>query len=357
MGTKAWLVGMAVGGVLAGALASCAVDPYQPPALGSGGSGGSGASGSTASAGGAGQGGAGQGGAGQGGAGGGSTASGGMGGAGQGGAGGAGQGGGPTGCTNDDECLNHLVPICHRPVCLVQEDKCGAEPINDSVTNQKPKSLGDCATHICVNGVLNVLDDFMDPPKDGNACTADSCSPNPEPPTTCKLNDGTTGTCDSEAKPPRCIDCILGDLLPCGISTQDCVDGQCVPNSCGDGMKSTGESDIDCGGQTCLRRCADGQACFGDSDCVNGLCDTIQKSCQPPSCQDLRRNGTETGKDCGGECPTDCQDGDGCRGGADCISGVCYNAVCQVPNCYDAVHNGDEAGVDCGGSCLFACGG
>lgn len=50
-----------------------------------------------------------------------------------------------------------------------------------------------------------------------------------------------------------------------------------------------------------------------------------------PTCDDGVQNGTETGVDCGGSCPTAC------------------------PTCFDGIQNGNETGVDCGGSCASAC--
>jgi len=50
---------------------------------------------------------------------------------------------------------------------------------------------------------------------------------------------------------------------------------------CLNGVKDSGESDIDCGGGTC-RRCADNKTCSGPNDCDSGTCPTgVCVSCTP----------------------------------------------------------------------------
>jgi hypothetical protein len=68
------------------------------------------------------------------------------------------------------------------------------------------------------------------------------------------------------------------------------------------------------------------------------------------SCNDGKRDGDETGKDCGGACEP-CGDGEGCLTGADCLSSVCSGGTCLPSTCNDKVRNGDETDVDCGGPC------
>lgn len=63
------------------------------------------------------------------------------------------------------------------------------------------------------------------------------------------------------------------------------------------------------------------------------------------------RDGGETDVDCGGLCPK-CADRKKCVVGADCTSGVCYANRCEPPSCNDGIKNGTEVAVDCGGSCF-----
>ena len=40
--------------------------------------------------------------------------------------------------------------------------------------------------------------------------------------------------------------------------------------------------------------------CFSAADCPSGVC--TSGACQPASCADMAKNGSETGTDCGGDC-------------------------------------------------------
>jgi Metallo-peptidase family M12/Secretion system C-terminal sorting domain len=92
--------------------------------------------------------------------------------------------------------------------------------------------------------------------------------------------------------------------------------------SCTDGIQNGTETGVDCGGNC--------PAC--------------------PTCNDGVQNGGETGIDCGGNCsacPT-CNDGiqNGTETGTDC-GGICT----ACPTCNDGIQNGSETGIDCGGNC------
>jgi hypothetical protein len=69
--------------------------------------------------------------------------------------------------------------------------------------------------------------------------------------------------------------------------------------SCEDGIRSGGESDIDCGGEACMA-CPPGASCERHSDCQGGTC--LAGACVASSCEDGIRNGEEAGVDCGGGC-------------------------------------------------------
>ncbi len=72
------------------------------------------------------------------------------------------------------------------------------------------------------------------------------------------------------------------------------------------------------------------------------------------ACNNLRKDGDETGVDCGGSCPP-CEAGSKCRENSDCSSNYCENGTCATPTCNDSVINGPlndvESDVDCGGHC------
>ena len=89
------------------------------------------------------------------------------------------------------------------------------------------------------------------------------------------------------------------------------------------------------------------------SDCTSGVC--TGGVCQAPTHTDGIKNDDETGVDCGYPAgPTytyACADGEGCKDASDCKSAVCYSGICLAPTCKDAVKNGSETGPDCGGEC------
>jgi hypothetical protein len=118
-----------------------------------------------------------------------------------------------------------------------------------------------------------------------------------------------------------------------------------LPPSCGNGVRSGSETDIDCGGDACAP-CAAGKACLVGSDCEQSVCG--DGSCRAATCSDGVRNDMETDIDCGGGCAP-CSDGKICRVAADCSSGRCDALSCA--SCNDGLKNGDESGTDCGGSC------
>jgi hypothetical protein len=78
------------------------------------------------------------------------------------------------------------------------------------------------------------------------------------------------------------------------------VDAGTSGGDCGDGIRGGDESDIDCGGATCMA-CVPGASCERHTDCTSGVC--LAGICAAPSCEDGSRNGDETGVDCGGACP------------------------------------------------------
>jgi alpha-tubulin suppressor-like RCC1 family protein len=131
----------------------------------------------------------------------------------------------------------------------------------------------------------------------------------------------------------------------CPIEYAQCA-GLPVP-SCTDGKKNGNETGIDCGGScSACPTCTDGKKNGTETgvDC-GGSCSAC------PTCTDNTKNGTETGIDCGGSCPAcppSCTDGaqNGTETGIDC-GGPCPTC----PTCTDGVKNGSESGVDCGGPC------
>ena len=102
---------------------------------------------------------------------------------------------------------------------------------------------------------------------------------------------------------------------------------RCNAPGCGDGHAQNGaETDIDCGGGTCIG-CDPGETCGVGTDCLSGVC--MAGVCVAPTCTDGVANGSETGVDCGGPsgCPL-CPDGQGCASASDCVTGTCTMGIC-----------------------------
>jgi hypothetical protein len=97
------------------------------------------------------------------------------------------------------------------------------------------------------------------------------------------------------------------------------------------------ETDVDCGGATCIKDCDIGGACLVDSDCVTGKCDTGKSQCrvlttQQEPCGDGVLNHEETDADCAGPMPLCssigklCPVTKVCAADSDCRSGTCDQA-------------------------------
>ena len=181
--------------------------------------------------------------------------------------------------------------------------------------------------------------------------------------------------------------CVVMGLVGC-TTFNDLTATQITP--CTNGVRDTGELGVDCGpvcsrtcdGETCsadaecasakcgggvcaasagkkcgvglTNACNDGDGCGVDADCTTDYCD---KTCTAPGADvhtDGRRNGGETGKDCGGTAPP-CAAGEVCKTSDDC-AGVCNAGLtCDAPSPTDGKKNGDETDVDCGGATAPKC--
>ncbi|MBK8252007.1 MAG: DUF4215 domain-containing protein [Polyangiaceae bacterium] len=177
------------------------------------------------------------------------------------------------------------------------------------------------------------------PVDDGNDCTDDVCENNM--PVSKPLEAGTacsTGICDGNGV---CVECL--ETADCNDPLKTCKMNTCIDVTCMDTELNGTETDVDCGGATCMP-CADSLTCIVASDCQSGVCEDDgggALKCIPAACDDTVKNGTETDVDCGGSCaPTQkCADTQACAVPEDCVSGVCTNSVCAVPTCGDGVVN------------------
>ncbi|MBX3190634.1 MAG: hypothetical protein KF819_26775 [Labilithrix sp.] len=184
----------------------------------------------------------------------------------------------------------------------------------------------------------------------GTKCDGDECSADTE----CASGACTEGACAASAGKT----CGVGLPNPCadGETCQqdaDCAtdycDATCKPppaNVHADGRRNGGETGKDCGGKAKDKPCPAGEKCKVSDDC-EGLCDG--KVCLEPSPTDGKKNGDETDVDCGGSIAPKCALDKACLANADCELDACTATKCVVPTESDALKNGSETDVDCGG--------
>jgi hypothetical protein len=111
-------------------------------------------------------------------------------------------------------------------------------------------------------------------------------------------------------------------------------------------VQNQGESDVDCG-QVCApsQLCDIGDTCDTDADCTSGNCNDDTGICQAPSCTNEKQDGDETDVDCGG--PTcvqegyTCSNGEQCERDADCATEYCADdGTCKLPPNQDSDNDG-----------------
>src|SRR5207249_4419495 len=124
-------------------------------------------------------------------------------------------------------------------------------------------------------------------------------------------------------------------------------------STCNDMVKDGNETDVDCGGS--CGGCAIGKACAGiDANCQSGFCQAGTKTSVTTGYAFAKKDGNETGFDCGGSTSSKCGSGVFCLSNGDCTSGLFFPTRPSsgvASSCNDMVKDGNETDVDCGGSC------
>jgi hypothetical protein len=196
----------------------------------------------------------------------------------------------------------------------------------------------------------------------GNSdCTSDICSATDHTCAGSLCSDGVKDgqETDVDCGGPTCSRCLGGKI--CDVDG-DCASGACnvtthtcAASACENGVKDSGETDVDCGGTTCPQ-CALTKACLAGTDCASHYCNATTFICVASQCLDGTHNGTETDIDCGGSCGANCKVGATCKTSGDCASGSCgSNNTCVSTQCEDGVKDGVETDKDCGGGTCPGC--
>lgn len=250
------------------------------------------------------------------------------------------------GCSINADCQENSCNAgsCATPLCPngMQDGAetavdCGGAACVPCEAGMACKVATDCVSGSCVNLV----------------CAGPSCSDS-------VLNGSETdidcgGSC--EKKCPDQAPCLRAADCASGV----CLGGTCQPPTCGDGVHNGKETAPDCGGEVCLaqgRKCEVNSTCLSDADCKSDVCNPAKGICEAQSCSDGRKNQGETDVDCGGaQCGATCKTDESCVDNDDCADHRCNTTkhVCAEARCDDGVQNGLEGGLDCGTVCSKPC--
>lgn len=230
------------------------------------------------------------------------------------GAGGAGSGGSAP-CTVPEECPlganSCLVPVCDAGIC-------GTAPAPEGTPSDQ-QTAGDCAVVVCNGtGSITITADPGDVPPAADECHTGSCDGGPphQVPATAGTGCSVGGTlCDGAG---NCVECSTNEQCPGGV----CAANFCVSAACGDGVTNGSETDTDCGGD-CGPNCDLGQVCVGGQDCLTGYC-------------------------ADGTCAT-LPLGIACDSNSSCSSGFCASGVCCSSECLGGCNSCAQAGSE--GTC------
>jgi len=197
--------------------------------------------------------------------------------------------------TDENNCGSCGHQCASGKVC--QSGHCKAVAQCQSAADCPQAAAGSCQVATCVSGSCDFAADDTDLPADGNQCTQDLCSggvpSNPAQPISTTCNQGGGTHCDGA--------------------------GNCVAETCTDGIQNEGETDVDCGGPNC-GGCANGKNCGGDTDCLSGHC------CEG-TCRDIQTDAGNCGS-CGHVCPN----------GQTSLSGTCMTPCTSQSDCTGSPH-------------------
>ncbi len=126
-----------------------------------------------------------------------------------------------------------------------------------------------------------------------------------------------------------CPLCALGKT--CG-NGGDCASNYCNPShQCAAVNQCVNQTDVGCGGGGACPPCALGKMCQVLTDCVSMACDAVTLVCVSDHCFDHAEDGDETDLDCGGPtCVARCTSGKYCKLTSDCAAGLTCAATAHI---------------------------
>jgi hypothetical protein len=185
---------------------------------------------------------------------------------------------------------------------------------------------GDCRQRVCNgHGGADKIADPKDPPTTTDPCFAWSCigwTPvhGPQPGAECKTSIGVKGVCDDLG---ACVQCRENNDCPKPVEDR-CYSNTCV--SCADNKKNGDETGVDCGGTcgSCL-----GESCIVDADCASDEC-VLTNAVPERVCCDAPCDGQCEQCDMNGQCnpvPWGKPDEDTCGGPHEVCNG---SKLCKI---------------------------
>jgi hypothetical protein len=244
-----------------------------------------------------------------------------------------------TTCSTDSDCASN---IC-------TDGTCAAPTCSDGVKNQFETAVDcggpNCAACEATPGKPCETDSQCPGPR--FACDqVQGVSQCVQTPAHCSNGEQDQGETGVDCGGPDCSACEIDQS--CQANT-DCLSGLCANNtcaapSCSDGVQNQGESDVDCG-SVCSTQCQIGDTCDVDADCTTRNCNTDTGLCIEASCTNDKQDGDETDVDCGGNTCVEqgltCANGQNCERDADCASGLCAtDGTCKIPPNKDSDNDG-----------------
>jgi hypothetical protein len=239
-------------------------------------------------------------------------------------------------CSTDTDCDAGFA--CRSEQCISTSctPGCDAGFTCDNAVCVSP----DCPTGPCAAGLVCDLSCLagVDASVCSGACVSPACI------NICPQGEACTseGTCILKG----CI----GKICPYNYI---CIDAQCFDRGCLDAGCPGGTS---CASGICYQTscpdagpCGVAQVCF-DGGCADPLCFGIACAtgqvcrnglCNLPTCSDGIQDGNETDIDCGGVECSPCNDGQKCKGEADCLSRFCNNGICAACTSYSQCSSGE----------------